>query len=195
MAETTEKNDAVESDAPAKPKRVTKRKAVEQHARSYLDALGRRDVDAVGEHWREDGVEDLVPIGMLRGRQEIKDFFSSVFAAMPDAETTLVRVVAGEQLAAVEWRMSGTFSGAQFQGIDPTSKPVEVRGMDMLEIEDGEIVSNTAYYDGMAFARQVGMFPPQDSGAERAMKGAFNALTKARKAITERTGGPEGAGA
>jgi ketosteroid isomerase-like protein len=189
MAETTTGNDAVENDAPAKPKRVTKRKAVELHARSYLDAIGRRDVDAVGEHWREDGVEDLVPIGMLRGRQEIKDFFSSVFAAMPDAETTLVRVVAGE------WRMSGMFSGAQFQGIDPTGKPVEVRGMDMLEIENGEIVSNTAYYDGMAFARQVGMFPPQDSGAERAMKGAFNALTKARKAITERTGGPEGAGA
>jgi steroid delta-isomerase-like uncharacterized protein len=195
MAETTTGNDALENDAPAKPKRVTKRKAVEQHARSYFDALGRRDVDAVGEHWREDGVEDLVPIGMLRGRQEIKDFFSSVFAAMPDAETTLVRVVAGEQLAAVEWRMSGTFRGAQFQGIDPTGKPVEVRGMDMLEIKDGEILSNTAYYDGMAFARQVGMFPPQDSGAERAMKGAFNALTKARKAITERTGGPEAAGA
>jgi steroid delta-isomerase-like uncharacterized protein len=195
MAETTPGNDAVESEPAAKPKRVTKRKAVEQYARSYLDALARRDVEAVGEHWREDGVEDLVPVGMLRGRQEIKDFFSSTFAAMPDAETTLVRIVAGDHLAAVEWRMSGTFSGTPFQGIEPTGKQVEVRGIDMLEIEDGEIVSNTAYYDGMALARQFGMLPPQDSGAERAMKSAFNALTKARRAIAERTGGPEGAGA
>jgi steroid delta-isomerase-like uncharacterized protein len=195
MAETTPGNDEVESDAAPKPKRVTKRKAVEEHARSYYDALARRDVDAVGEHWREDGVEDLVPIGMLRGRQEIKDFFRSIFEAMPDAETTLVRIVAGDQLAAVEWRMSGTFSDAPFQGVDPTGKPVQVRGVDMLEIKDGEIVSNTAYYDGMAFARQVGMLPPQDSGAERAMKSAFNALTKARRAIAERTSGSEGAGA
>jgi steroid delta-isomerase-like uncharacterized protein len=195
MAETSAENEGVESDAAAKPKRVSKRKAVEQHARSYYDALARRDVEAIGEHWREDGVEDLVPIGMLRGRQAIKDFFSEIFAAMPDAETTLVRIVAGDQIAAVEWRMSGTFTGGPFQGVDPTDKPVEVRGVDLLEIEDGEIAANTAYYDGMAVTRQFGMLPPQDSGAERAMKSAFNALTKARKAIAERTSGSEGAGA
>jgi steroid delta-isomerase-like uncharacterized protein len=195
MAETSAENEAVENDAAAKPKRVSKRKAVEQHARSYYDALARRDVEAIGEHWREDGVEDLVPIGMLRGRQAIKDFFSEIFAAMPDAETTLVRIVAGDQIAAVEWRLSGTFTGGPFQGVDPTDKPVEVRGVDLLEIEDGEIAGNTAYYDGMAVARQFGMLPPQDSGAERAMKSAFNALTKARKAIAERTSGSEGAGA
>ena len=32
------------------------------------------------------------------------------------------------------------------------------------------------------------MMPPQDSGAERAMKSAFNALTKARRKIAERRG-------
>ena len=42
---------------------------------------------------------------------------------------------------------------------------------------------NTAYYDGMEFAREVGLLPPQDSGAERAMKGAVNAVTKARRAF------------
>ena len=68
--------------------------------------------------------------------------------------------------------------------------------MDVVRFDaDGKVEENTIYYDGAEFARQVGMMPPQDSGAERAMKGAFNALTKARKAITERTGGPEGAGA
>jgi SnoaL-like polyketide cyclase len=108
---------------------------------------------------------------------------------------TLQRIVAGDRLAAVEWRMAGNFTGAAFQGIDPTGKPLELRGLDLLEIEDGEIVSNAAYFDGMAFARQVGMMPAQDSGAERAMKGAFNAITKARRAIAERSGGPEGAGA
>jgi hypothetical protein len=40
----------------------------------------------------------------------------------------------------------------------------------------------------MSFARQVGMMPPLDSGAERAVKGAFNAVTKLRKAVAERTG-------
>jgi hypothetical protein len=64
-----------------------------------------------------------------------------------------------------------------------------VRGLDLIEIEDGLIVRNTAYYDNMAYARQVGLMPPMDSGAERAMKSAFNAMTKARRMISERTGG------
>jgi hypothetical protein len=41
----------------------------------------------------------------------------------------------------------------------------------------------------MTFARQIGMLPPLDSGAERAMKGAFNTVTKVRRAIDERRGG------
>ena len=48
------------------------------------------------------------------------------------------------------------------------------------------IASTTVYYDGMSFARQIGMLPPLDSGAERAMKSAFNTVTKVRRAIDER---------
>jgi hypothetical protein len=55
----------------------------------------------------------------------------------------------------------------------------------MIEIADGKNVTNTAYYDGMAFAREIGLLPAQDSGAERAMKGAVNAVTKARRALAE----------
>ena len=44
-------------------------------------------------------------------------------------------------------------------------------------------MGNTAYYDGASFARQVGMLPSEGSGAERAMKGAFNAVTKMRRRV------------
>jgi len=58
-----------------------------------------------------------------------------------------------------------------------------------MQIEDGLIVRNTVYYDGAAFARGVGMLPAQDSGAEKAMYTAFNAATRLRRAIRERTAG------
>jgi steroid delta-isomerase-like uncharacterized protein len=192
MAETkTEDTAQPQEPAEAKParRRPPKRKLVEEHARSGFDALARRDADGIGEHYREDCVVDIVPIGVFRGRQAIVDFFRELFAAVPDLETTVTRVVPGETQAAVEWRMQGNFTGAPFQGIDPTGKHVEMRGIDLLEIEDGATVSNTAYYDGAAFARQVGMLPPQDSGADRTIKSAFNAITKVRKAVAERTGG------
>jgi predicted ester cyclase len=167
----------------------TTAKSVEEHVTSLFEAIGRRDVEALGEHWREDGVDEIVPIGVLRGRSEIKDFFRGLFAAVPDLETSVVRVVPGDRLAAVEWRMTGTFTGEPFQGIDPTGKAVELRGLDLVEVEENEVVGITAYYDGAEFARQVGLMPPQDSSAERALKAAFNAVTKVRKAVAERTSG------
>lgn len=172
----------------SRPRRKTKAKVVEEHLRSYFDALARRDPKAAAEHWSEEGIEDIVPLGVIRGRDEIEGFLRQMLAAVPDAETTVHRVVPGDRRAAVEWRLAGTFDGAAFQGIEPTGKRVELRGLDLFEVEEGKIVSNTAYYDGADFARQVGMLPPRDSGAERAMKSAFNAVTKVRAAVSQRAG-------
>jgi len=185
-AEHTAPQDA--SEVPAKPqrKRISRRKAVEQEVRSYLEAMNNRDARAMVAHWREDGVEDIVAVGVLRGRDELYDYFSSLFAAMPDAHTTITRLVAGEQSCAVEWRLEATLDGAPFMGIEPNGKHIEIRGFDLIELEDGQIVSNTAYFDASTVARQIGMLPPDGSGADRAMKGAFNAVTRLRRAVAER---------
>jgi steroid delta-isomerase-like uncharacterized protein len=176
--------DSAEQTKPRQP-RITKRKALENHARSYFDALARRDVAGMAEHWREDGVVDLVPLGIMRGRDEICGLFEQLFAALPDLETTVTSVVAGQAEVAVAWRMTGTFSGAPFQGVEPTGRTIELRGIDLIEVDDGKNVTNTAYYDGMAFARGAGLLPAQDSGAERAMKSALNAATRVRRVVTE----------
>jgi steroid delta-isomerase-like uncharacterized protein len=186
-----EAKDKAAAEVKEKPqrKRITRRQAVEEKARSYFEAMDRRDATAMAAHWREDGVEDVVPVGLMRGREELRDFFASMFAALPDARTTVTRLVAGEESCAVEWRLEGTFDGAPYMGIEPTGKHVELRGLDLLELEDGELVSNTAYFDGAGFARQIGLLPPDGSSADRAMKSAFNALTKARRALAERRSG------
>src|SRR3954467_14001523 len=86
------------SAAPSKPQRtgITKRKANENHARSYFEALARRDASAMLDHWSEDGVVDLAPLGILRGCGQIGAFFRELFAAFPDLETTVTRVAAGQ---------------------------------------------------------------------------------------------------
>jgi steroid delta-isomerase-like uncharacterized protein len=186
---STAKGSSEGAKKPARPRRSAKSRAVEEHIRSYFDALARRDIEAVAAHWSPDGVEDIVPQGVYRGPGEISAMFSDLVASTPDLETKVSRVVADERHAVVEWRMSGTFSGAPFMGLEPTGKRVELRGLDLFEVEDQKILSNTAYYDGASFARQIGMLPAQDSGAERAMKGAFNAVTRARRAVNERMNG------
>jgi steroid delta-isomerase-like uncharacterized protein len=184
--ETTDGTDADDTAAEAKPRRrPPRRKANEALARSYFEAVAKRDPQAMAEHWKEDGVDDLVAERPLRGTEEIIAFFRELFAAMPDAETTVTRVVAGETQAVVEWRMTGNFTGGPFQGIDPTGRRIEIRGLDLLELENDQIVGNTAYYDGMTVARQIGLMPPANSSAENAMKSAFNASTKVRRAVAD----------
>lgn len=196
MAETGTKTAASSGDKTkadgakkrAKPRRSARSREVEKLVRSYFEAIAAGDAEAAAGHWAEDSVNDVVPLAVYRGRDEIAGFLRETFQAVPDADWTVKRVVADDSQAVVEWRFSGTFSGKPFQGIEPNGKHVELRGADLFEVDGDKLVSNTAYYDGNAFARQVGMMPPQDSGAERAMKGAFNTVTRLRKAIDERTG-------
>lgn len=160
-------------------------RTAEQVARSYFEAVAARDPDAALAHWHPEGIDDVAPLRVFRGHDEIRGFLAGLAGALPDLELTIPRVVSGEGSAVVEWRLSGTFSGEPFEGIDPTGSRVELRGVDWLDVEDGQIVRITAYYDGMDFARAVGMLPQRDSGAERAMKTAFNGATRVRALVRD----------
>jgi steroid delta-isomerase-like uncharacterized protein len=184
MAETTAEKKPAAAKKPAKPRRSARVKAVEEAARKYFDAVAARDPEAMAACWHPDGVEDIIPLGVFRGPEAVRMLFSELFRAMPDFEFKVTRITADHEVAAVQWRSTGTFTGARFQGIEPTGRRVELRGTDCLEIDDeGKITRNTAAYDGAAFARGIGMLPPENSGAEKAMRGAFNAVTKLRQAV------------
>ncbi|HWT80587.1 MAG TPA: hypothetical protein VN648_17520, partial [Candidatus Methylomirabilis sp.] len=60
---------------------------------------------------------------------------------------------------------------------------VEIRGIDVMEIDDGTVRHNTIYYDGAAFARQVGLLPKAGTTMDRAMLSVFNAATRLRKRL------------
>ena len=125
-----------------------------------FEALKTRDAAGMAASYAEDAIADIVPVGVLRGSNEIREFFEGVFAAFPDLETTYDIVATSVNIVVIEWRSRGTFTGAPFQDLEPNGKSVEYRGVDVMRIEDDRIVHNTAYYDGMTVARQLGMLPP-----------------------------------
>ena len=129
-------------------------------------------------------------MGILRGRDEVRDFFDGLMKAVPDLEVIVDRTVREKDTVAVQWRMQGTFSGGPlFNGVQATGGPLRLRGCDVIDVKDGLIVRNSAFQDGLELARALGMMPPQDSPAERAMIGAFNAATKVRAAVRDRFNG------
>jgi hypothetical protein len=55
-----------------------------------------------------------------------------------------------------------------------------------MRFEEGRLKHNTIYYDGLGFARQIGLLPKAGSGADKAMTAAFNAGTEVRAQIRQR---------
>jgi steroid delta-isomerase-like uncharacterized protein len=157
-----------------------------QVAEAALASFASRDPDQIVANLHPDGVEHFLPIGEFRGRAAIRDFWHGLFAAFPDFEIEATRIVADDSNAAVYWQARGTFTGAPFQGIAPNGRRVELLGTDAMEIADGLITRNTVYWDGAAFARDIGLLPPLGSRTERAMLAAFNARTKARSLLRRR---------
>jgi steroid delta-isomerase-like uncharacterized protein len=162
--------------------------AAREVAESYFDAIARHDLDAIESHYSPELVVDMMGQGILRGPGEMRAFFDSLFAAIPDAEMITERIVAEDRVAVVQWRLRGSFSGTELFGVDATGGWIEHRGCDVIEVSEGLITRNTAYQDGIEMLRAFGMMPPLDSPAERAMKQAFNVATRARKALKERFG-------
>lgn len=156
-------------------------------AQAAFDRFIAHDVEGVLAYWHPEGIQDWVALGVFRGHDEIRALFAEVFAAVPDLEMVVEHVTADEQRCAIQWRSRGTHTGAPLNGIDPTGRAFELRGVDVMEVADGLIVRNTVYYDSAAYGRAFGMLPPQDSSAERMMISAFNGVTKLRRTIADLT--------
>ncbi len=147
-------------------------------------AIAAKDLEGLQACWHDDIVDDFVVLGPIEGKDDLTAFFAQMFAAVPDLEFTTERIMPIDATTAVgEWTLRGTLSGGPFQGIEPSGRRVSLRGIDVMKFEDGLLVHNTIYYDGLAFARQIGMLPTEGSKTDRAMMASFNAMTKVRNQL------------
>ena len=139
--------------------------------------LNTRDVSGLKTMWTDD-THERFPAAECRGADAIAAYFEAVFAALPDFHVEIVNVAEQNDDVYVQWRLTGTHSGAAWSGVEPTGKRIEMDGIDHFVLRDGKVVSNFVVYDQTQFARAVGMLPADGSAADRAMKAAFNARTK-----------------
>ena len=155
---------------------------VELVRRVFETVLNGRDADAMMQFWADDLVEEF-PIGTFRGKREMRDYFASVFAAIPDFHIEATHIVGEGETVFVAWRVTGTFSGEPWLGIEPTGTRVELDGVDRFTIRNGKVVHNFVLYDQVAFAQQIGMLPKRGSVADKVMLAAFNAQTRTKRLL------------
>lgn len=167
-----------DAKASADPTAIVKR---------YFDAIAQRDLDGMVAVWAPGGIEDIRGQIKTTAPDGVREFFGELFAAVPDFELRVLDYTAQDDRVVARWEAHGTFSGTTpFKGITPNGAKIALEGCDVLVVKDGLIVRNDAYSDSMKFARDIGMMPPEASGIERAMFGAFNLKTRAAAAVRDR---------
>ncbi len=152
-----------------------------------FEALAAKDLESLSAGHHPDVVENFIVLGPIKGKSSVRDFFAQFFTAVPDLVFEIESVMGVDENVAVgQWKMSGTFNGGPFQGIEPTGRFIELRGIDVMEFENGLLRFNTIYYDGLSFARQVGLLPAAGSRSDQAMLTAFNASTRIKSRLRRR---------
>jgi steroid delta-isomerase-like uncharacterized protein len=129
------------------------------------------DGSQVAALFTADGTYEDVPAGLvLHGPDEIAGYVAANFAGFPDVTLTTTRTPAGLGFgagtwAAKEWVYAGTYTG-QYPGLPPgTGLATSLRGVDVLELRDGQIAHVRSYYDQYTFLAQLGLLPSPETPA------------------------------
>jgi predicted ester cyclase len=102
------------------------------------------------------------PIGVLRGREQVSQFFSAFWSAFPDLKLHLIQVTCEGPYVAVQNRSVGTHLGTLSTpdgDIPATGRPLDLAISDNYEVRDGLIVAVQLYFDRLALLEQLGAVP------------------------------------
>ncbi|MBJ7348832.1 MAG: ester cyclase [Thermoleophilaceae bacterium] len=137
--------------------------------------INQHDVAPLRDMW--EGTVEYFPGLVCTGPDEISKYFNDLFAAVPDLHLETKGFGEDGENVFFRWQLTGHFSGDSYQGVAATGDALEIDGCDHFVIRDGRVVTNHVVSDQMAFARQIGMLPPDGTLPDRALKGAFNLKT------------------
>jgi steroid delta-isomerase-like uncharacterized protein len=127
--------------------------------RFYEELWSNGSESAVDEIIAEDLIYDQLPSGWPCGRSGFKQLLGIWRRAFPDMAERVQSMIAEGSWVAVRFVFTGTNRG-EFYGIPATMRSVELPGVDLLRIGDGQIAEWIYAGDSMSFFRQLGQMPP-----------------------------------
>lgn len=128
----------------------------------YVELYNAGDLEACMELYAEDAVQWMHD-GLFAGVDAIQERLARDLTAFPDARYVVKSFVEDGDTFADEWTFTGTNTGPfrlpDGSEVPATGRPVEIKGMELVEVRDGKIVVDNLYYDFMAAVSQLGLVP------------------------------------
>ncbi|MEQ8840110.1 MAG: YhjD/YihY/BrkB family envelope integrity protein [Acidimicrobiales bacterium] len=134
-------------------------------------AMTHHDTDAVIAQWHRRGVHRHPLFGDLAVPDQLRNHLDEMFAAIPDLALITESVHATEDDATVRHRLTGTFTGSPWCGVDANEREVDLAVVLHLRLEDGFIVQIDEIFDSADLADQLGFRPGDTSVGARLSRG------------------------
>lgn len=128
--------------------------------------LTEKDLDAVEDLVAEDYVEHnpALPDGVLRGRENLVEFWAGLFEAFPDLWISEEDAFAEGDTVVTRHVGRGTHEG-EFMDLEPTGREFEIDGIDVYRIEDGKLAESWINLDMMGMMQQLGVIHTEEEPA------------------------------
>ena len=123
------------------------------------------DIEATGEYFERDMVEEVPFPGQGPGLDGLKETLGRIRAAFPDSKWTVEEQIAEGHTVVTRFVWSGTHQG-EFLGIPATQRAIRVWGMVIDRFAGEKIVSTRILMDTFGMMMQLGVIPPAGQEAK-----------------------------
>ena len=127
--------------------------------RIFEEALNQGDLDVIDELISPDLVNDSASIPGDAGLEAAKQEVIALRAAFPDLRYHVHDQIAEGDKVVNRFTITGTHTGAEFMGIPPSGKRIEVKGLGIDRLANGIVVEAWDVEDTHALLQQLGAGP------------------------------------
>jgi predicted ester cyclase len=115
-------------------------------SRHYEDFINRGDLGAADRDLRPDFIDHAAPPGTPPGPESAKSWITMVRTGLPNIQVREELSIASGDMVGVLACWRGTHSGPFF-GIEPTGRAVEMRGIVLWRVAEGQLAERWAVLD------------------------------------------------
>lgn len=129
-------------------------------------AWNSHDMEKVlGFYSSEYVAEDVGQAFLLRGPEGVRRMLEKYWQAFPDLAFTITDTLVQNSRLVIVWMAEGTHEGT-IMNIPATGHRVAVRGVSILDVEDGLVTRGQYIWDMAGMLRHMGLLPELSSGIE-----------------------------
>jgi len=129
------------------------------YAETINEAWNSHDIEKVINFYSPEYIgDDVGQASLLRGHEGLRAMLENYWRAFPDLRFKVISTLIEGDRVAIIWVAEGTHQGT-IMNIPPTGHSVQVRGVSVIDVENGLIVRGQYIWDLAGMLRHMGLLP------------------------------------